>query len=68
MANSISRIFVLSAGAARRLLEDAGPAIAARLGVELTLDFAPVGVVLEWLREGLAQPAFATGQKGWFIV
>ena len=52
MANTPVIFSVLSAGAARPLLEDAAPAIAARQGVELTLDFAPVGVVLEWLREG----------------
>lgn len=52
MASSPSTMSVLSAGAARRLLEEAGPAIAARQGVELALDFAPVGVVLEWLRSG----------------
>ena len=43
-------VSVLSAGAARPLLEQAGPEIAASLNVELKCDFAPVGVVLEWLR------------------
>lgn len=52
MVDSKSILSVLSAGAARRLLEEAAPAIAARQGVELALDFAPVGVVLEWLRAG----------------
>lgn len=52
MANTPVIFSVLSAGAARPLLEKAAPAIAARQGVELTLEFAPVGVVLEWLRKG----------------